>query len=355
MSSKVYFIPAKREDGNEVLAQKAERVFLKTALHEQIKNDSFVAIKIHFGEKRNTGYIKPQWIINIINQIKRITSRVFISDSNTLYVGSRSNSVDHLLLAEEHGFKPEILGIPAIIADGLIGGDDGEIQVNLKHVKSAKVASAFMSSDALVCLSHFTGHIQTGFGGAIKNLGMGCASRAGKLEQHSDIHPWINSKLCRNCGVCFDYCPAQAIVEKGDKAFIIEDKCIGCGECLVVCSVGAVKFNWDSDSVRVQEKISEYAYSLGHFFNGRINFINFLIEVTKDCDCMSKDQPAVVEDIGILGSLDPVAIDQASADLVNEESGKDILRAGYDMDWSVQLEHGVEIGLGSRDYDLIKL
>ncbi|MBL7082728.1 MAG: DUF362 domain-containing protein [Candidatus Aminicenantes bacterium] len=355
MSSKVYFIPAKREDGNEVLAQKAERVFLKTALHEQIENDSFVAIKIHFGEKRNTGYIKPQWIINIIRQIKKITSRVFITDSNTLYVGSRSNSVEHLLLAEEHGFKPEILGIPAIIADGLIGRDDGEIQVNLKHVKSAKVGSLFLNSDAMICLSHFTGHIQSGFGGAIKNLGMGCASRAGKLEQHSDVHPWINSKLCSNCGVCFDYCPAQAIVEKGDKAFIIEDKCIGCGECLVVCSVGAVKFNWDSDSVRVQEKMSEYAYSLRHFFNGRINFINFLIEVTKDCDCMSKDQPAVVEDIGILGSLDPVAIDQASADLVNEKSGKDILRAGYDMDWSVQLEHGVEIGLGSRHYDLIKL
>jgi len=355
MSSKVYLIPAKREDGNEVLAQKAERVFLKTALHEQIESDSFVAIKIHFGEKRNTGYIKPQWIINIIRQIKKITSRVFITDSNTLYVGSRSNSVDHLLLAEEHGFKPEILGIPAIIADGLTGRDDGEIQVNLKRVKSAKVASAFMSSNALVCLSHFTGHIQTGFGGAIKNLGMGCASRAGKLEQHSDVHLWINSKLCSNCGVCFDYCPAEAIVEKEKKAFIIEEKCIGCGECLVVCNVGAVKFNWDSDSRRVQEKMSEYAYSLGYFFNGRINFINFLIEVTKDCDCMSQDQPAVVEDIGILGSLDPVAIDQASADLVNEKSGKDILRAGYDMDWSIQLEHGVEIGLGSRDYDLIKL
>lgn len=355
MSSKVYFIPAKREEGNEVLAQKAERVFLKTALHEQIENDSFVALKIHFGEKGNTGYIKPQWIINIIRQIKKITSRVFITDSNTLYVGNRSNSVDHLLLAEEHGFKPEILGIPVIIADGLTGRDDGEIQVNLKRVKSARVASAFMSSDALVCLSHFTGHIQTGFGGAIKNLGMGCASRAGKLEQHSDVHPWINYKLCRNCGVCFDYCPAEAIVEKDEKAFIIEEKCIGCGECLVVCNIGAVKFNWDSDSLRVQEKMSEYAYSLWYFFKDRINFINFLVNVTKDCDCMSKDQPVVVEDIGILGSLDPVAIDQASADLVNEKSGKDILRAGYDMDWSIQLEHGVEIGLGSRDYELIKL
>lgn len=355
MPSKIYFVPAKGEEGNVSLAQKAEKIFLMTGLKEQIEKDSFVAIKIHFGEKGNTGFIKPQWLVNIISQIKSVTSRVFITDSNTLYVGNRSNSVEHLLLAEEHGFTPEILGIPAIIADGLIGRDDGEIQVNLKRIKSAKVASAFLNSDVLICLSHFTGHIQTGFGGAIKNIGMGCASRAGKLEQHSDVHPWVNPKLCSNCEVCFDYCPAQAIVEKGESAFIIEEKCIGCGECLVVCNVGAVKFRWDSDSVRVQEKMSECAYGVWQYFKGRINFLNFLLKVTKDCDCMSQDQPAVVEDIGILGSLDPVAIDQASADLVNERSGKDLLRAGYDMDWSVQLNHGVQIGLGNRDYELIKL
>lgn len=355
MSSKVYFIQARREDGNEVLAQKAEKIFLNIGMERQIEKDSFVAMKIHFGERGNTGFIKHQWLVNIINRIKNITSRGFLADSNTLYVSKRSNSIEHLLLAKEHGFTPENLGIPVIIADGLVGRDDEEIEVNLKWVKSAKVGSAFLHSDVLICLSHFTGHIQTGFGSAIKNLGMGCASRAGKLEQHSDVHPWVNPKLCNNCGTCFDYCPAQAIVQKDESAYIVEERCIGCGECLVVCNVGAVKFRWDSDSIRVQEKMSEYAFSLWQLFKSKIGFINFLLKITKDCDCMSGDQPAVIEDIGILGSLDPVAVDRASVDLVNRRSGKDLLRAGYDVDWSVQLKHGEQIGLGSQDYDLIEL
>jgi len=355
MASEVFFIPARREDGNAALAKKAEKIFLKIGLKRQIEKNSFVAMKIHFGEKGNKGFIKPQWLVRIINQIKSITPRVFLTDSNTLYVGNRSNSVEHLLLAMEHGFTQDALGIPVVIADGLIGRDDDEIQVNLSRIKSAKVANAILSSDVIVCLSHFTGHILTGFGGALKNLGMGCASRAGKLEQHSDVHPWVNPKLCSNCGICFDYCPAQAIVEKGESAFIVEEKCIGCGECLVVCNFGAVKFNWDSDSLRVQEKMSEYAYSVCKYFKGRIGVINFLLKITKDCDCMSDDQPPIVEDIGILGSIDPVAVDQASVDLVNKRSGKDILRAGYDLDWSVQLEHGVQIGMGKRNYELIEL
>jgi uncharacterized Fe-S center protein len=355
MKSQVFFIPAAREDGNKALAEKAEKIFLKIGLRRYIEKKSFVAMKIHFGEKGNVGFIKPQWLVKIINQIKSITSRVFLTDSNTLYVGKRSNSLDHLSLAREHGFTQEALGIPVIIADGLIGRDDDEIQVDLSRVKSAKIAGAILDSDMLVCLTHFTGHILTGFGAAIKNLGMGCASRAGKLEQHSDVHPWVNPKLCNNCGVCFDYCPSQAIMEKEDSAFIVEEKCIGCGECLVVCNSGAVKFNWDSDSVRVQEKMSEYAFSVWKHLKGKISFINFLIKVTKDCDCMAQDQQAAVEDIGILGSLDPVALDQASVDLVNKRGGKDILRAGYDLDWSVQLSHGNKIGLGSRDYELIKL
>ena len=355
MKSQVFFIPAAREDGNEALAEKAEKIFLQTGLRSQIKKNSFVAMKIHFGEKGNTGFIKPGWIVKIINQIKGVTSRVFLTDSNTLYVGKRSNSLDHLALAREHGFTLEALGIPVIIADGLIGRDDDEIKVDLSRVKSAKISSAVLDSDMLVCLTHFTGHILTGFGAALKNLGMGCASRAGKLEQHSDVHPWVNPKLCDNCGVCIDYCPSQAIVEKGDSTFIVEEKCIGCGECLVVCNHGAVKFNWDSDSVRVQEKMSEYAFSVWKHLKGKISFINFLLKVTKDCDCMAQDQKPIVGDIGILGSLDPVALDQASVDLVNKRSGKDMLRAGYDLDWSVQLSHGVKIGLGSRDYELIEL
>ncbi len=354
-SNPVFFIPATREDENQVLAEKAAQVFLRTGLIEQIDDKSFVAMKIHFGEKGNTGYIKPQWLMTIIRRLREKTSRVFLTDSNTLYMGKRSNSVEHLHLAWDHGFTPDIVGIPVIIADGLKGGDDGEVEVNLERVKSAKVGSVFLHSDAMVCLSHFTGHGLSGFGATIKNLGMGCASRTGKLDQHSEVHPWVNPKHCQNCGLCFDFCPSEAIVTKEGSAFIIEEKCIGCGECLVICNAGAVKFRWDSDAVRVQEKMSEYAFSLKKALKGKISFLNFLLKVTKDCDCMSGDEPAVVEDIGILGSVDPVAVDQASVDLVIEKSGKDILKVGYDVDWSVQLQHGEEIGLGSRDYQLIKL
>jgi uncharacterized Fe-S center protein len=355
MPSRVFFIPAKREEGNEALAAKAGRVFLETGLLDKIDDKSFVALKIHFGEQGNKGFIKPPWLTDIIKQIKSKTSRVYLTDSNTLYVGKRSNSIEHLQLAWDHGFIPENVGIPVIIADGLKGGDDEEVEVNLKRVKTVKIGSAFFNSDVLVCLSHFTGHGLSGFGAAIKNLGMGCASRAGKLDQHSEVHPWINPKYCTNCGECFDHCPSEAIIHKEDKAFIIEEKCIGCGECLVVCNVGAVKFRWDSDIVRVQEKMSEYAYGIWEFFKGNTVCMNVLLKITKDCDCMAEDDPDIVEDIGIVGSLDPVAVDQASVDLVIEKSGRDILKVGYDLDWSVQLQHAAEIGLGSRDYELIKL
>lgn len=353
--SKVYFIPARREDGDEVLARKAEKIFLNLGLIEQMDKKSFVALKIHFGEEGNTGFIKPQWLKKMINQIQSVTTRVFLTDSNTLYLGRRSNSVDHLHLAKEHGFTEEALGVPVIIADGLIGRNDDELQVDLPLVKKAKIASGILDSDLLICLSHFTGHVQAGFGGAIKNLGMGCASRAGKLEQHSDVRPWINPKNCTGCGVCLDYCPTQAIILENEKAIIQDERCIGCGECIVICKAGAVKFRWDSDCGLFQKKMSEYAYSVSKHFKEKICFINFLLKVTKDCDCMSKDSPEVVEDIGILGSLDPAAADKASVDLIIKRSGKDVFKAGYDIDWSFQLKHGAQLGLGNLEYELIEM
>jgi len=355
MSSKVYFIQATRKDGPELISRKVDKVFQHCELEKRIEKRFFVAIKTHFGEVGNTGFIKPQWISRIVNRIKRKTSKVFLTDTNTLYVGSRSNSVDHLNLALSHGFSPESLGIPVIIADGLLGHEGEELKVNLSRIKKAKIASAFIHSDFLLCLSHFTGHIATGFGGAVKNLGMGCASRAGKLEQHSDIHPWVDTRKCINCGICLDYCSVQAIFQENGTAVIDIKKCIGCGECLVVCKENAVKMRWDADSVRVQEKMSEYALSLKNHLENRMGCLNFLLQVTKDCDCLAKDQPAIVEDMGILASSDPVAIDKASADMVCRRAGRDIFRDGYDIDWSVQLTHGEKIGLGRMDYDLIEI
>jgi uncharacterized Fe-S center protein len=355
MKSKVYWLPANRKEEAKSLSEKVEKLYLGLGLDEIVEKESFVAVKIHFGEKGNTGHIKPAWLERLVFRLKTETERAYFADTNTLYVGMRSNAVDYTNLAAQHGYSLEKSGLPVQIADGLIGENELEVKINLKHVKAAKIAAGILHADFLLCLNHVTGHVQTGLGAAIKNLGMGCASRAGKLEQHSQVHPHIKAKYCTNCGICLDYCPTQAIVQKEGSAFIVDDRCIGCGECLVVCKIGAVKMRWDSDSARLQEKMAEYAYAVWSQFKGKIGFINFLLQVTKDCDCMSGNQPEIIPDIGILSSQDPVALDKASADLAAKAGRKDPLREGYDIDWSLQLKHGAKIGLGSMDYELIEL
>jgi uncharacterized Fe-S center protein len=355
MKSQVYFIPGSREEGSGVISQKIERLYLALGLDKSIEKDAFVALKIHFGEKENTGYIKPAWLEQMVHRLRQKTRRAYFTDTNTLYVGQRSNAIDHLQLAALHDFSLEKCGLPVHIADGLIGEDDEDVEIGLKRVKAAKVAAGILHADWLVCLSHLTGHVQTGVGGAIKNLGMGCASRAGKLEQHAEVNPRISPKYCKNCGICLDYCPAEAIIQKDGSAVILDDKCIGCGECLVVCKVGAVKMRWGGDSGRLQEKMAEYAFAVWKHFSGQVGFLNVLFQVTKDCDCMAGNQPAVVADIGILASPDPVAIDKASVDLAVKRGRKDVFRKGYDVDWSLQLQHGARIGLGSLEYDLIEV
>lgn len=355
MPHEVFFIKASEKDTPEEISEKARRVFLKTGLGTEITAGSLTALKIHFGEKGNSGYIKPAWLSGIIAFLNEKKARAFITDSNTLYVGNRSNSVDHLKLADEHGFSLHTLGIPVLIADGLVGREGDEIEVNLPRVKTAKIAGTFVNSDVFVALTHFTGHIMSGFGAAIKNVGMGCASRAGKLEQHSDVHPWINPRTCVNCGKCLDFCPADALDQKEEHVVIVDAKCIGCGECLVVCPVGAVKMRWDADGIRVQEKMAEYAYGVCRLFDGKTGFINFLLYITKDCDCMSQKGRIISKDIGILSSRDPVALDQASVDLLLEANGEDVLRKANDVSWDAQLRHAENIGLGSRKYSLVPL
>jgi uncharacterized Fe-S center protein len=355
MASKVFFMPASEIDGHEALAEKTKRIFSALGLKKAVEKDSFVGIKIHFGEKGTTGYIKPPWLKHLIEDLKKTKAKIFLTDTNTLYIGNRSNSVEHLRLAAEHGFSLESMGIPVIIADGLIGKESGEVEVNLDHVRSAKIASTFFHTDVLLCLSHFTGHILTGFGAAIKNLGMGCASRAGKLEQHSDVHPWVSAKACTNCSICLEHCPADAIEQADGSARIIDERCIGCGECLVVCNFGAVKMKWDGDALRVQEKMAEYAYAVLKSVKKKAGFINYLIKITKDCDCMSENGKIIAADLGILASLDPVAVDKASVDLLVEAGGRDFLREAIDVDWSAQLRHAEKIGLGSMEYELDNL
>ena len=251
MKSKVFFIPADGKETAESLAEKAKKAYLATGLNDRIAEDEFAALKIHFGEVGNTGYIKPQWLTGLIWEVRSKTKHAFLTDSNTLYVGNRSNSIDHLRLAWSHGFTPEETGVPVIIADGLIGPDKQEPRGAQSRTASSKIASGILDSDVLVCLTHVTGHVQTGLGAAIKNLGMGCASRAGKLDQHSVTHPRVNAKQCRNCSVCMAFCPEAAIVQAEGHVVIDPAKCIGCGECLVVCKFGAIKMKWDEDSIRL--------------------------------------------------------------------------------------------------------
>jgi len=356
MKSTVHFIAADSREPAEALAEKARRVYLATGFNERLAEGDFTALKIHFGEVDNAGYIKPQWLVKLIWEVRQRTPHAFLTDSNTLYVGNRSNSIDHLRLAWSHGFTPEITGLPVIIADGLIGRDKQEPRSVQARTASSKIASAILDADALVALTHVTGHVQTGLGAAIKNVGMGCASRAGKLEQHSVTHPRVAAKQCRNCGMCMVFCPEAAIVQAEGHVTIDPARCIGCGECIVACKHGAVKMKWDEDSLRLQEKMAEYALRVCRHFKDKTVFVSFLTRVTKDCDCMAKSPKPITPDIGILASLDPVAVDQATADLlVAAGGGKDPLRAGYDIDWSAQLAHGQKIGLGNRAYTLAKI
>jgi hypothetical protein len=355
MKSRVYFIPAHSGESPELLSSKAKQVFLRTGFLDRLEPADFAALKIHFGERGNEGYIRPLWLRDTVAAVRTKTPRVFLSDSNTLYVGARSNSVEHIKLAWSHGFRPDVLDIPVIIADGLIGHDAGKSPGNHGRVASGKIAGAFLSSDALLVLTHVTGHVQTGIGGSIKNMGMGCASRAGKLDQHSVAHPRVQAKSCRDCGSCFDHCPSGAIRRTAGHAAIDDAACLGCGECLVVCKHGAIKPRWDEDVRRIQEKVAEYALLVKNHFRSKVVFVNFLLRITKDCDCMAKAEPPIVEDIGILASIDPVAVDQASADLVLERGGRDPFRKGYDIDWSFQMRHGRMIGLGTTEYQRIEL
>ncbi len=212
MKSKVYFAAAAGNEPAATLADKAKRTYLATGLNDRIAEGDFAALKIHFGEAGNTGYIKPEWLAGLIWEIRTKTKHAFLTDSNTLYVGHRSNSIDHLRLAWSHGFTPEATGVPVIIADGLIGRDKQEPRSAQARTASSKIASAILDSDVFVCLTHVTGHVQTGLGAAIKNMGMGCASRAGKLDQHSVTHPRVSAKQCRNCSVCIAFCPEAAII-----------------------------------------------------------------------------------------------------------------------------------------------
>lgn len=356
MKSKVYLIRSANSEKLQVVADKLKRLLEGSRVLDFIQPKNKVAVKMHFGEEGNTGFVKPEYLRIICDKILGQGASAFISDTNTLYRGKRTNSADHLALAHKHGFSQEATGAEIIIPDDTKKENIIEVSIDQKFVKAAKVARIFVDADALVDVSHFKGHIMTGFGGALKNIGMGCAAREGKLQQHSEVSPVVYQDKCTGCGECEKGCPVDAITIQDNKSIIDGAKCIGCATCIAVCPVSAIDVSWGSGAATIQEKMIEYASAILKNKKGRCGFINFAIKITKDCDCLAKDDPRIVADIGILASLDPVAIDQASLDLVNQASGKDLFQELHPQrDGTKQLKYAHKLGLGNLDYELIEL
>ncbi len=362
MLSTVFFADAATSYGNTLL-DKVSSLFQAARFGKSIREGDLVAIKLHFGEAGNIGGISPLFARQVADEVRAVGGKPFLTDTSTLYRGLRRCAVDHLQLAVGNGYSFATVGVPIIIADGIGGADHALEDIPGLHFSEVKIASGVSEADALVALTHVTAHALFGFGGAVKNLGMGCATAAGKQMMHSDLLPKVKPARCTGCGRCFAVCPVEAVLWTGKrKARIDRDKCVGCGECTVACSEGAIAIQWKTEERVLQEKTAEYALGAIKPKGGRCIFYNFLINVTPQCDCESFNNPAVVPDLGVLASADPVAIDQATADLVNESTagtsprkGRDFFRALTGRDWSPQLDHGERIGLGTRRYKLVRL
>ncbi|MFH1829391.1 MAG: DUF362 domain-containing protein [Pseudomonadota bacterium] len=333
-------------------ARLPELIERASAVNSILKND-FVAVKMHFGERGNDGYIQPEYVRPILKMIRKAKAKPFLTDTNTIYTGPRNNAVGHLTVAAEHGFTHSKLQTPIIISDGLRGDEFELVEVNGDHFQNVKIANGIAQSDFLMVLSHFKGHLLSGFGGALKNLGMGCGARVGKFEMHSSVAPTFNAKLCIRCGACIDACAQKAISLTDDGIVLDVTKCAGCGECVISCDHGALSITWNEGAAGVQERYVEYA--AGAVKGKRAFYLNFVNHVTANCDCMGIKEKPLVPDIGILASSDPVAIDQASLDLVTKAGGDIFEKAHSGVDCTVQLVHAEKMGIGCREYELIEI
>ncbi|MGE5379723.1 MAG: DUF362 domain-containing protein [Methylocystaceae bacterium] len=370
MAAKVYFTNMRTKSGKGML-DKLDSLLKKPEFKTIIKPGDLVAIKVHFGEMGNLAYIRPQYLRRVVDWVRDQGGKPFLTDANTLYRGTRANAVDHLQTALLNGFDYTVVGAPLVIADGLAGKDFVKVPVDGKHFKEVNIGSAAVHADAMMVISHFKGHELTGFGGAIKNLGMGLGSRSGKQQMHSDVLPRVKEDKCHSCQRCKVWCPAEAIEmvgEKPQKASINKERCWGCGECAVTCVYEAIGISWRTTPQSVQEKIVEYALGAVKNKTGKVGYINLVADVSPECDCYGFNDLAVIPDVGILASLDPVAIDQASCDLVNAMPvvsgsmldglvpGEDIFRAIHPgVDWEPQVAYGELMGLGSRKYELVNI
>ena len=369
MASKVYFADL-RADMHENLQQKLTRLMKTAGMGDIDFQDKFVAIKLHFGEPGNLAFLRPNWARTVADFVKERGGKPFLTDCNTLYVGGRKNALDHMDSAMLNGFNPMTTGCQIIIADGLKGSDEVEVPVaGGEYVKNAKIGRAVMDADVFISLTHFKGHETAGFGGCLKNIGMGCGSRAGKMEQHNAGKPHVAEKYCIGCGQCRRICAHGAPIIENGKAHIDHDKCVGCGRCIAVCPKDAVQINWDESTTNLNYKIAEYTKAV---VDGRPCFhISLVIDVSPTCDCRPENDMAIVPNVGMFASFDPVALDMACVDAVNAQtplrgSAADgahakahvhdhFQRLHPDTNWRSCLEHGEKIGIGTRDYELVKI
>lgn len=369
MASKVYFADL-RADVHENLQQKLTRLMKTAGMGDIDFQDKFVAIKLHFGEPGNLAFLRPNWARTVADFVKERGGKPFLTDCNTLYVGGRKNALDHMDSAMLNGFNPMTTGCQIIIGDGLKGSDEVEVPVvGGEYVKNAKIGRAVMDADVFISLTHFKGHEEAGFGGCLKNIGMGCGSRAGKMEQHNAGKPHVAEKHCIGCGQCRKICAHGAPIIENGKAHIDHDKCVGCGRCIAVCPKDAVRIDWDESTTNLNCKIAEYTKAV---VDGRPCFhISLVIDVSPNCDCRPENDMAIVPNVGMFASFDPVALDMACVDAVNAQtplrgSAADdehakahvhdhFQRLHPDTNWRSCLEHGEKIGIGTREYELIKI
>ena len=365
-ASKVYFTDMRCKVGTSLL-EKLDKLIRAAGIETINFENKFVAIKLHFGEPGNLSFLRPNFARVVADRVKALGGRPFLTDCNTLYVGRRKHALEHMDAANENGFFPLSTGCQIIIADGLKGTDDVEVPLEgCTEFKSALIGRAIMDADIFISLTHFKGHEMTGFGGTIKNIGMGCGSRAGKMAMHCLGKPTIDPEKCRGCRTCSRFC-AQSAISYGEdhKAFINHDRCVGCGRCIATCNFDAISNEVDADSGILNRRMAEYTKAV---LQGRPSFhISIVNQVSPCCDCHGENDAAVVPDIGMFASFDPVALDKACIDAVNaapviassvlgqcDHGHHDHFTSIHPTtDWRSQIKHAEAIGLGSSEYELI--
>ncbi len=365
--SKVYYTSMKTSF-SENLPQKLERLIKKAGIGEIDFERKYAAIKIHFGEPGNLAFLRPNYAAVVVKVVKELGGKPFLTDCNTLYVGGRKNALDHMDAAYQNGFSPFSTGCHVIIADGLKGTDEELVPVEGgEYIKEAKIGRAVMDADVFISLNHFKGHEATGFGGALKNIGMGCGSRAGKMEMHSAGKPSVNHDPCIGCGRCIKICAHDAPSITNGKATIDHDKCVGCGRCIGVGPTDAIVAAGDESNDILNRKIAEYSKAV---LSDRPHFhISLVIDISPNCDCHSENDIPIVPDVGMFASFDPVALDLACADAVNKQpviAGSQLDRMPHvhhdhfidsapATNWKSSIEHAVKIGIGNAEYEMIEI